>query len=613
MKKTILMLLILAISSCINRINKLEEALVLSGENRLELEKVIEHYSKNKSDSLKLKAAIFLIENMPGHYSYVSDELNQYIRQVDSLNPKLSFTAEVFVHLLPIYDNRITSNLGIEYDINTIKADFLIRNINYKFELLDGMPWSKDISFKDFCEYILPYRLDNEVLIDANKSDITEHLNKLKCIVNSLKETNIKMSSASNHIVRKIYNGNNYQITLPEGWGYLKTDCITTAFRTTEELRSIAIPTAIDFVTDWADGNSRHYWTYSFDTQLQNSVSNENNAQFAAKIYRKTFSHNKTPINNGDYIPEVFTPFIKDVTDQYIKTADIEVKYNTKNRNVYLAIFNGLKWKPIAWSYAGKNGVAKFDDLGKYIVYQPIYYDGNNAVLDNYPFILNANGEIQELIPKKQDIKLHITRKSPKQTYKLSWEDEIIGTTIIASNDNNFKSHDTIYVINSIVSNSIYNISIDSNKKYRYYRISHAKENEWLYLAELSFIKSENEKALCEFNNSTPYDNQRITDNDQLSYGTVMGHIDADLKYPTVISSIKLILRNDGNDICPNDLYELFYCDKDGWKSLGKKVAEDYFIDYENVPSGALYWLRNYSKGEEERIFTCTDRGIKFW
>jgi len=48
---------------------RLEKALSLSGSNRQELEKVLHHFSQNPSDSLYLKAAIFLIENMPGHWS----------------------------------------------------------------------------------------------------------------------------------------------------------------------------------------------------------------------------------------------------------------------------------------------------------------------------------------------------------------------------------------------------------------------------------------------------------------------------------------------------------------------------------------------------------------
>ncbi|MGB4340337.1 MAG: hypothetical protein WBJ59_00125 [Dysgonamonadaceae bacterium] len=37
--------------------------------NRHEPERVIKHYSKDPEDSLKLKAAEFLILNMPGKYS----------------------------------------------------------------------------------------------------------------------------------------------------------------------------------------------------------------------------------------------------------------------------------------------------------------------------------------------------------------------------------------------------------------------------------------------------------------------------------------------------------------------------------------------------------------
>jgi hypothetical protein len=47
----------------------MEAVLKRAGGNRPELEKVLQHYSVNPGDSLKYKAAVFLIENMPGHYS----------------------------------------------------------------------------------------------------------------------------------------------------------------------------------------------------------------------------------------------------------------------------------------------------------------------------------------------------------------------------------------------------------------------------------------------------------------------------------------------------------------------------------------------------------------
>ena len=53
---------------CVSQSNKIEQALVLSGENRPALERVLQHYSQRPADSLKYQAALFLIENMPGHY-----------------------------------------------------------------------------------------------------------------------------------------------------------------------------------------------------------------------------------------------------------------------------------------------------------------------------------------------------------------------------------------------------------------------------------------------------------------------------------------------------------------------------------------------------------------
>ncbi len=68
--------LLFLLSSCSgNESEALEQALQMAGDNRAELEKVLAHYSHAPADSLKLRAAVFLIENMPGHYSYDGDEV----------------------------------------------------------------------------------------------------------------------------------------------------------------------------------------------------------------------------------------------------------------------------------------------------------------------------------------------------------------------------------------------------------------------------------------------------------------------------------------------------------------------------------------------------------
>ena len=75
------LLLVIFLYSCREATSRLEQTLQLAGDNKLELQKVLDHYA---SDSLKLKAAIFLIENMPGHYSLDGPYLRQLQRIIDS-------------------------------------------------------------------------------------------------------------------------------------------------------------------------------------------------------------------------------------------------------------------------------------------------------------------------------------------------------------------------------------------------------------------------------------------------------------------------------------------------------------------------------------------------
>lgn len=44
-----------------------------------------------------------------------------------------------------------------------------------------------------------------------------------------------------------------------------------------------------------------------------------------------------------------------------------------------------------------------------------------------------------------------------------------------------------------------------------------------------------------------------------------------------------------------------------------KEISNDYFLNYDNVPSGALYWLKNHTRGIEERIFTIENGKQVFW
>lgn len=113
--------------------SKLDQALSMAGENRTELEKVLRHYEKD-TDSLKLKAAVFLIENMPGHRSYTGDAIENYYKELDcilNMDTAVGYKNEKIKELT---HNYLKVSFQEKEDIKIITADYLIRNIDQAFD-----------------------------------------------------------------------------------------------------------------------------------------------------------------------------------------------------------------------------------------------------------------------------------------------------------------------------------------------------------------------------------------------------------------------------------------------------------------------------------------------
>lgn len=126
----------------------LEDALRLAGDNRHELEMVLEHY---KDEPQKLAAARFLIENMPEHYSYRSDSIHAYYDIAREILSSQLSPQQQCDSLLKICDTRFPHlERDTISDIRIIKADFLIKNIDRAFEEWQNRPWAQHLTFDEF-------------------------------------------------------------------------------------------------------------------------------------------------------------------------------------------------------------------------------------------------------------------------------------------------------------------------------------------------------------------------------------------------------------------------------------------------------------------------------
>jgi hypothetical protein len=123
----------------------LEHALKLAGVNRSELEKVLAHYSQNPADSLKYKAACFLIENMIYYYSYegeILDDYSQIYKEISTSGKEPQSILDSFVVKFGYISRQ---NLIKKPDIREIKSDYLIHNIEWAFKVWKEQPWGGEM------------------------------------------------------------------------------------------------------------------------------------------------------------------------------------------------------------------------------------------------------------------------------------------------------------------------------------------------------------------------------------------------------------------------------------------------------------------------------------
>lgn len=140
-----------------------KHALELSGENRSELEAVLEHF-KNDPDGLKYRAAQYLIANAPYHYAQGGKIMEEYDKAYLSMAGQALQNREAYFEERT--KNMLWFNPEIDIDLTTLKASYLIKAINDACDVWRSVTWNDDYDESVFFDYVLPYRILNEELSD---------------------------------------------------------------------------------------------------------------------------------------------------------------------------------------------------------------------------------------------------------------------------------------------------------------------------------------------------------------------------------------------------------------------------------------------------------------
>lgn len=121
---------------------------------------VVDFYA---NDSLRQEAAKFLRESSKYHYGVAR-------HVVDAKGKLSSFSPKKFASdsLYRVYLDSLHCQLKVGkpiWDEDTITEEYLRKNIELAFDSWNK-PWAKNLSFDEFCHYILPYRNGDEELSD---------------------------------------------------------------------------------------------------------------------------------------------------------------------------------------------------------------------------------------------------------------------------------------------------------------------------------------------------------------------------------------------------------------------------------------------------------------
>ncbi len=623
MKQIISISILFFLFSCSKTNEKLHFALQQAGKNRTELEKVLNHY---KNDSLKYQSAVFLIENMP-YYAY------QESSKIDSIK-------NLMAH---IFDRgnwteqesqkgkywQQTMQSVVKYDIQEIKAEQLIENIDYAFKVWQEKTWNKNLSFGDFCELILPYRIAEEPLTNWRK----KYYEKYNPILDSLYKGNDVVEACN--ILSDYMKTEKFQYFVDFGTPRQGADfqfknrigtCRDACDIATYVMRSAGIPVTTDMYPYSPEYQSDHEWNVVRDTtgkylpfwyEQFNAVRDDNftDKRKKGKVFRMTYALQKSENEIYKLPVSLQNPFLKDVTDEYFGKNKVSIPIENKVKNAFLGIFTARNGWLVVGQGKTENQNLIFENIEPFVIYQPLTFENNELKPIAYPFMYKKD-KIHIFKPDNQTENITLTRKYPmRKNTVVKYKNWLKGIQINASNNANFSPSELLFKMEKLPAENVININVNNSKSFQYFQYEVPKDSV-LSIAEIHFFGEDNNKIAFDtiFSNGKPWKNvalyqlKNAFDNDPVSFfhtwemGTsVFFHSKTSQK----IKKIQLIPRTDDNFIREGDTYEVFYSSgTKAWVSLaGKSATNQPFLTY-HAPKNAVLWLKNKTRGKEEQLFT---------
>lgn len=607
------------------------------------LQRVLDCY---RHDEEKLRAAEFLIDNLPYHegVAYTDLEPQRLAYELFGTGKYTQFQARDSV--IRRYGYWGVKNPYFQSDVY-INPDYLIDNIDWAFKVWKEQPWGKSVSFEQFCEYILPYRLGNEELIPWRE----KVYNQFQPIIDALPNDSNKMRHEyvitvllDSLLKQPVYFTGEISSEIrpgPRVVDYLGGSCLDLSDKMAYICRALGIPCCIDCMPMRGDNNAPHYINSIEDAEGRNyyfSLLFRKNRVFHCallrdsfgKMYRQTFSVNKEMLEQAgcsreELHPIFHNPCIKDVTALYTRKGCADLKLSQKHLFetektgglFYLCMSNRMSWVPVDFARFIGDTIT-FGECHGGVLYCVGKYDPawQELTMVTDPFWLEKDTSVIRFLSpgeETEDVVLFSKFGMVVEPYIWRMKDGVFE----GSNTLSFGRADTLYKIPAAPQRLCTQVEVNNPKAYRYLRYKGA-DGSYCNVSEVVFYAADNMDTPLTGKIIGPvegksswrpytnvYDGQTDTSYDHPFPNG--GWAGLALDKPVRVGKIVYTPRNRDNFVRPGDTYELLVFEEGEWVSHEMQVAVADSLVYHDIPKHALLILRNHTRGVAERVFEYKD------
>lgn len=642
-------------ASCNTENSDIRQALGMAGDNRQELEAVLEHY---RNEPEKLAAARYLIAGLPVHYSYADTAaINRYYDTALEIM-RTGLSPEQQRDTLRTISEREYPNLGYNVvpDVRVMTAEYLIYSIDHAFLQWKTRPWAQKLGYEEFRDWILPYKVCELQSLDYWRDTLSAEFSDSIMNVPEDDTDRLSIYGAIDIVRDEITRDHSPRVLWEERSGHKLLSAQTLkemTFGSCQDyvnmgvltFRSLGLPAAVDRVPVWGRNSEGHSWfTFISDrgveTPTMNSLIIGAGLGFypyerCPKIYRKTYSVNRRRLDylNRARHPYPFELCEEDVTDHYYRTFNPVIRLRgdirLPDRYACIAMFvhgsNGPQLRVVDFGPI-RHGKAHFSNMGGNILYIAATYDGHCLTAASEPFIIEKNGNVRYVgcgtSPDSPLSSIDIRRKYYQSANVVELRRRLLGSRIQYADRADFRDSVTVWSIDTIGIPDRQPLppGIGAHRYWRYL----GADGTYGAIAELAFFDSDSVRmdGTPIADSRVPADTvQRAFDDGWLTnFESAEGQADnvwvgMDFGTPRSVRFVRVVPRSDDNDICPGNEYELLYWDSKlyDWQSTGMRTATDNVLHYDNIPSGTLLWLRNLTRGHDERPFLVNSEGTVEW